>query len=183
VINNAGFAGYMPFIQLDPDRADALIRVHVLATTRLTRAALPSMIARGEGAIINVASLLGFSASVPNPSPMPKRAVYAACKGYIIAFTEALHHELEGAGVQVQEFCPGGTRGTELHDDIPGFDDSRFHIDAKGIVKASLAGLRLGEVICIPGLDEPGLIAQAQESERRILERAGLGALAQRYGA
>jgi len=52
LVNNAGFGAYMPFVDLDPDRAEELIRVQVLAVTRLTRAALPGMVARGRGAII-----------------------------------------------------------------------------------------------------------------------------------
>lgn len=181
LINNADFSGYMPFIKLDPDRAEELIRLHVVTTTRLTRAALPGMTARGRGAIINVSSLLGFSASVPASFPLPRRVVYAACKSYITTFTELLHHELEGTGVQVQVVCPGGTRGTEFHDDMPGFDESRFQIEAQDIVQASLAGLRLGELICIPGLDDPELAGKVRESERQLLQRAAPSKLAERY--
>lgn len=58
LVNNAGFADHMPFIQLEPDRAEEVIKVQVLAVTRLTRAALPGMLARNKGAIINVSSRL-----------------------------------------------------------------------------------------------------------------------------
>src|SRR5215216_5194375 len=54
LVNNAGFGAYMPFVQLDPDQAEDLITVQVIAVMRLTRAALPGMIARGHGSIINV---------------------------------------------------------------------------------------------------------------------------------
>jgi short-subunit dehydrogenase len=184
LVNNAGFAGYMPFVQLDPDRAEELIRVHVIATTRVTRAALPGMLRRGRGAIINVSSLLGFSASVPSSSPMPRRAVYAGCKAYINTFTEVLHHELEGTGVQVQALCPGPVQDTEFHDHVPGFDRSCLGIvgiHARGIVRAALTGLELGEVICVPGLDDPDLIAQVRGDERQMLARAAPGGLAARY--
>src|SRR6202040_1740801 len=56
LVNNAGFGAYMRFVTLDPDRAEELIRVQVVAVTRLTRAALPGMIARGQGVVINVSS-------------------------------------------------------------------------------------------------------------------------------
>jgi short-subunit dehydrogenase len=78
LVNNAGFSGYMPFIDLDPDRAEELVQLQVVAPTRLIRAALPGMIARGHGAVINVSSLLAFSASVPAAAPLPKRVTYAA---------------------------------------------------------------------------------------------------------
>ena len=106
LVNNAGFGGYMPFKDLDPDRAEELIGVQVIAVTRLTRAALPGMLARGRGAIVNVSSRLAFSGPLGSP-PLPKRATYAAAKAYINTFTQILADELAGTGVQVQALCPG----------------------------------------------------------------------------
>jgi len=182
LVNNAGFGGYMPFVALDPDRAEELIRLQVLAVTRLTRAALPGMVARGHGAIINVSSRLAFSAALPSP-PLPKRAVYAATKAFINTFTQILHNELEGTGVRVQALCPGVVR-TKFHERM-GMDPARLPAGAitmpEAIVEASLAGLRLGEVICVPALDDPGLLPQLQESQRQVLEHSGSGAVAGRY--
>lgn len=184
LVNNAGFAGYMPFAQLDPDRAEELIRLHVVAVTRLTRAALPGMLARDRGAIINVASMLAFSASLPAASPLPKRVVYAACKAYLVAFTELLHQELEGTRVQVQALCPGRVEGTEFHQNVPGFEVTRSAVAAfqpDDVVTASLAALHLGDVLCSPGLGDPALVEQYRESERRLLAGALTGRLAERY--
>jgi uncharacterized protein len=64
LVNNAGFGGYMPFVELDLGKATELINLKVLAVTRLTRAALPGMIARRQGSIINVSSRLAFSGSM-----------------------------------------------------------------------------------------------------------------------
>ena len=61
LVNNAGFSGYMPFVELPPDQIDRLVEIHCIATARLTRAALPGMIAAGRGGVVNVASLLAFS--------------------------------------------------------------------------------------------------------------------------
>ncbi len=182
LVNNAGFGGYMPFVNLDPDRAEELIRLQVVAVTRLTRAALPGMIARGHGAIINVSSRLAFSAALPSP-PLPKRATYAATKAYVNTFTQILHGELDGTGVRVQALCPGLVR-TEFHERM-GMDPARFAaamiMTPEAIVEGSLAGLRLGEVICVPGLDDPSLLTQLQESQRQVLEHSGSGAIAKRY--
>ena len=93
LINNAGFPAYMPFVELPPEKAEELIRLQVLAVTRLTRAALPGMIARGRGGIVNVSSMTANSASLP-PEPLPNRVTYAATKAYVNAFTELLSHEL-----------------------------------------------------------------------------------------
>src|SRR5438132_79077 len=84
--------------------------------TRLARGGLPGMVARGQGAIVNVASMLAFSSTVPAAAPLPKRAVYAACKAYLVALTELLHRELEGTGVRVQALCPGLVGGTPFHE-------------------------------------------------------------------
>ncbi len=182
LVNNAGFGGYMPFVQLDPDRAEELINLQVLAVTRLTRAALPDMIARRRGAIINVSSRLAFSASIASPQ-LAKRATYAATKAYINTFTQLLSSELEGTGVQVQALCPGVVV-TEFHRNM-GMDPSRFPpaitMKAEDIVAASLDGLKLGEVICVPALDDPDLIKQVQESERRLFESSMSGSAARRY--
>ena len=61
LVNNAGFQTYMPFVELDPDLAEAQIRVQVTAILRLSRAVLPAMLARNAGAIVNVSSMLAYS--------------------------------------------------------------------------------------------------------------------------
>jgi hypothetical protein len=182
LVNNAGFGGYMPFVTLDPDRAEELIQLQVVAVTRLTRAALPGMSARGRGAIINVSSRLALSATLASP-PLPKRATYAATKAYINTFSQLLQSELEGTGVRVQALCPGLVQ-TEFHERV-GMDAGRFPATAvmkpEDVVAASLAGLRLGEVICVPALDDPSLLTQMQESERRVFELSRSGTVAMRY--
>jgi uncharacterized protein len=184
LVNNAGFGGYMPFAQLDPDQAEELINLQVLAVARLSRAALPGMLARAKGAIINVSSRLAFSASMGS-GQMPKRATYVGTKAFINAFSQLLQSELEGTGVQVQALCPGVVP-TEFHARM-GMDPNRYPpaivMKAETVVDASLAGLRSGEVICIPALDDPGLLTQIQESEKRLFESSRTGSLASRYGS
>jgi uncharacterized protein len=171
LVNNAGFGGYMPFVQLDPDRAEEQIRLHVLAVTRLTRAALGGMVARKHGAVINVSSRLAFSGSLPSP-PLPKRATYAASKAYINTFTQVLANELEGSGVRVQALCPGLVK-SEFHAGM-NFDYSQFPpgmvMLPDAVVAASLECLSRGDVFCLPGLPDSSLVAQISEAERRVLE-------------
>jgi uncharacterized protein len=174
----------MPFLKLDPDLAEELIRLQVVAVTRLTRAALPGMVERGRGAIINVSSRLAFSASLSSPT-MPQRAVYAATKAYINTFTQILASELAGTGVQVQALCPGVVR-TEFHERM-GMDPNVFPagivMSPQDVVEASLAGLRLGEVVCIPALEDPDLVSALDESQRRLLENGRGGTIARRYSS
>jgi short-subunit dehydrogenase len=182
LVNNAGFGGYMPFTELDPDKAGELINLQVLAVTRLTRAALPGMIARGRGSIVNVSSRLGFSASMGS-SQLPKRATYAGTKAFINTFSQLLQSELEGTGVQVQALCPGVV-ATEFHTHV-GTDTNRFPaaivMKPEDLVEASLAGLKLGEVICVPALEDIELLKQIQESEKRFFELTRSGTVAKRY--
>ena len=182
LINNAGFGGYMPFIELNPDKAEELINLKVLAVTRLTRAALPGMIARGRGYIINVSSRLAFTGSMGS-SQLPKRATYAGANAFINTFTQLLQSELEGTGVQVQALCPGVVQ-TEFHEQV-GIDPGRYPaaivMKPEDVVQASLAGFRLGEVICVPGMEDPNLLTQIQEDEKRFFELTRSGKAAERY--
>jgi short-subunit dehydrogenase len=184
LVNNAGFGGYMPFVELDPDKAEELINLQVLAVARLTRAALPGMLARGKGAVINVSSRLAFSASLGS-GQLPKRATYVGTKAFINAFSQLLHSELEGTGVQVQALCPGVV-ATEFHQKV-GTDTRNFPaaivMQPEALVDASLAALKTGEAVCIPALDDPGLLAHIQESERKLFEATRTGGLATRYGS
>jgi short-subunit dehydrogenase len=159
-----------------------LIRVNVIALTRLTRAALPGMIARGHGAVINVSSRLAYSSALGSP-PLPKRATYAGTKAYINTFSQILNNELSGTGVQVQALCPGVVR-TEFHERV-GMDPGRLPPEIvsspEDVVQASLAGLRLGEVVCIPSMEDPALLDRVWESERELFEQSRIGRNAGRY--
>ncbi len=184
LINNAGFGGYKPFVELDPKVAEDLINVQVLAVTLLTRAALPGMLARGRGSIINVSSRLAFSGAVTEGF-LPKRATYAGTKAFINTFTQILDSELQGTGVKVQALCPAVVR-TEFHVRM-GMDPSRFPPEIvstpEDVVQASLASLRLGEVICLPGMEDASLFARLEEDQRSLFERSGAGSLASRYSS
>jgi uncharacterized protein len=181
LVNNAGYGAYKPFVELSADEAEELIRLQVSAVTRLARAALPGMIARRRGDIVNVSSRLAWSAALTEPH-LPRRVVYAASKAYVNTFTQLLAVELEGTGVRVQALCPGVVR-TEFHA-RQGIDPTLFptHIvmTPEDVVDGSMAGLHLGEVVCVPALQEPRLLAAFQKAEGRLMEDPS-GLLAARY--
>lgn len=183
LVNNAGFGAYKPFVQLDADTAEKLIYVQVVGVMRLTHAALPGMIGRGHGSVINVSSRLAFSGPMGS-TQLPKRATYAGTKSFVITFTQLLQSELEGTGVRVQALCPGLVR-TEFHERV-GMDPGRFPpqiiMRAEDLVEASLVGLKLDEVICIPALEEGDLLKQLQEDQRQLFETSATGKVATRYG-
>jgi short-subunit dehydrogenase len=166
LVNNAGFGTTGPFVRLDPDREEDEIRLNVIALVRLTRAALPGMITRGRGAIINLSSLSAFL-------PGPYDATYGATKAFVNSFTEAIHEEVRGTGVHVQALCPGFTY-TEFQQRA-GIDVSAIPslawMTPEAVVRASLAALERGQVICVPGIYNRVLAALIRILPRRFVSR------------
>jgi short-subunit dehydrogenase len=178
LVNNAGFGNYGPFAETDVALADRQIDLHLKATIHLCRAAVPGMIARGRGDIVNVASTLSFTG--PVKLERPKRATYAASKAFINAFTQMLASELEGTGVRVQSLCPGVVR-TEFHDNLGGRPPGTPVLEPADIVTASLAGLDLGEVICVPQLPDTAHLEAHSEALHRIWAASRQPEIAGRY--
>ncbi len=148
LVNNAGFGTKGRFWETSLEGQDRMHRLHVIATLRLTRAALATMVPRGRGNVINVSSVAGFGQSPGNVS-------YCATKAWMNSFTEGLDLELRGSGspVRVQALCPGFTV-TGFHDamgmsrdDIP----SWLWMRADDVVDASLRGLQQGKLFAVPG--------------------------------
>jgi short-subunit dehydrogenase len=146
LVNNAGFGTAGPFAELDPAREEEEVRLNVIALMRLTRAALPGMLARQAGAIVNVSSIGAFQPGAFN-------ATYSATKAWVNSFTEAVAEELRGSGVRLLALCPGFTR-TEFQERA-GIDVSKLPsflwMSAESVVEAALAGVRRGDVVCVPG--------------------------------
>lgn len=145
LINNAGFGLGGKFADRPLDRLSEMIELNVRALTELCHLVLPAMRERGAGAILNVASTAAFQ-------PGPNMAVYYATKAYVLSFTEALHHELKGAGIRVSALCPGPT-----HSEFSDVADShsptleRMKMAAAPVVAAGLDGLDRNKAVVIPG--------------------------------
>jgi len=149
LINNAGFGtrGYFENAPLEP-QID-MISVHVLAPVYFCRAALPKMIQRDRGVIINVSSMA-------IDILVPQNVMYCATKAFEKIFTETLALELEGTGVRVQALCPGFTH-TDFHftETFKEFDKSSVPKDmwmtTEEVVKLSLKAFQDDKVVFIPG--------------------------------
>lgn len=186
LVNNAAISGYAPFAEADLVVLAQVVALNVTAPVLLARAALPGMLARGEGAVINVASLLAFAGDLA-PDPLPWRATYAGTKGFMVTFTRTLAAEIADAPVRVQVLCPGYT-ATEFHMTI-GVDPVQgtappgqpWAMDPDDVVHASLLALDAGEVVCVPALDDPAAVdaLAAAEAQLRAADRGG--AVASRY--
>jgi short-subunit dehydrogenase len=179
LVNNAGLANYGPFSDLDPELASELVGVNVLAPVMLARAALSSMVERRRGAIVNIASLLAFSGSIES-SWLPRRAVYAATKSFIVTFSQVLFNEVKDKGVFVQVVCPGVVR-SEFHS-RQGIDmGDAARMEPELVVEASLSDLEKGVPVSVPGLSDTDLIEQFESSGVALMQASRTTELPERY--
>ena len=102
LVNNAGFGDFGFFVEADWEKTASMIGVNIMTLTHLTHLFLPSMIKKGFGRIMNLASTAAFQ-------PGPLMSVYYASKAYVLHFSEAIGNELRGTGVKVTALCPGAT--------------------------------------------------------------------------
>lgn len=174
LVNNAGFAVGQRFVGGDLDRERRALEVMVAAVMELAHAALPGMVERGHGAVLNVASVTALTAM----------GTYAAHKSWVRTFTEALASELRGTGVSATVLNPGLTR-TEFHERA-GMDGSAWPevawLDVEHVARAALDAVRRGQVICTPSLRYLGVNAVLRLAPRRLVRRvAGHASARTRY--
>jgi len=154
LVNNAGLGTKGAFHETPREQEEHLLRLNVRAPMRLTHAALPPMVARGNGAIVNVSSVAGFAPGI-------RAATYSASKAWLTNFSESLHLQYEGTGVQVLALCPGFTR-TEFHSRAQmgssGIPD-RLWLAADDVVRTALADLDRGRSMSIPGAQYKAIVA------------------------
>lgn len=134
VVNNAGFANHGLFHEEELSSLLAEIAVDVSSVVELSHAFLPRLRRRGDGFLINVASMAAYQAN-------PTMAVYGACKAFVLSLTEALWYEARGTGLRVLALSPGATQ-TEFFD-VAGdsADGGTRRMPAEAVVATALAAL------------------------------------------
>jgi short-subunit dehydrogenase len=148
LVNNAGFGTLGRFYQVDPIKEQSMLNVHIYAPVMLSRAALPVMLSRRHGGIINVASIAGLIAI--------RNVLYHSTKSFQIHFSEVLKAELHSTGINVQALCPGFTI-TGFHDTSEYTQFSRRSVPrflwqtSEQVVAQSLRSLPNGKLYCFPG--------------------------------
>ena len=165
LVNNAGYWEPGVFWEHSPDSLEAMIMVHNVAPVRFIRAALPHMLERDKGDIINVSSLGAYLNMVTLEN-------YGATKAYLISFTESLHVALMGTGIRVQALTPGFTV-TEFHSRL-GADftkEQRTWMQPEEVVDESLRALGKGPVVCIPGFKRRFIVKLASMLPRSVYYR------------
>lgn len=149
LINNAGFGLLGSFSELDLQDQLNMIQVNVSSLVHLTKLILPSMLSRGKGKILNVASTAAFQ-------PGPNMAIYYATKSFVLSFSEALHRELKNNGITVTALCPGPTK-TEFQKrarmENINLERSKLltYMDAEKVARIGYKGLMKGKRVVIPG--------------------------------
>jgi hypothetical protein len=179
LVNNAGFGTSGLVAEIDPERMRDEVAVNVVALTRLTRAALPPMLERRRGWILNVSSVASFQ-------PAPSMAVYAATKAYVTSFTEALHEELRGTGVRATALCPGLTRtefrevsrGPEAAESDGGYPAMAW-LSADEVAAEGLRDSARGRALSIPGVQYKALVTTSGFIPRGLMRR--MSAIATSY--
>lgn len=165
LINNAGIGAYG---ELGDQPLDVLTRmqmINVVALTTLTRLALPGMLARRRGRILNVASVVGYQPGGPRMS------VYYATKSYVLSFSRSLARELAGSGVSVTALSPGTTKSS--FEDRSGANETRLYrlfpqANASAVARSGYRAMMRGRRAAIPGLMTKLLAAAGELPPRSI---------------
>jgi short-subunit dehydrogenase len=170
LVNNAGFGNYGRFDETDLDVETTMIALNVTTVTQLSKLFLEPMIERGDGALLNTASMAGMA-------PTPRQAVYSSTKAYVLSFSEALAHEFEAAGITVTALCPGPV-ATEFFDrgnlDESAIEDQPLN-DPASVARAGYDGLKSGKRVVVPSRK-----MRALAQFKRVLPRRSVVSLAER---
>ncbi len=148
LVNNAAIGQAGPFSTSDPAKLDNLIATNIAGLTRLTRALLPGMLARGRGGLLSIASLGGLI-------PGPYQAAYYASKAFVISLSEAIASETAGRGIRVTVVLPGPVE-TRFHARMGAEGSLYRHLlpaaSPERVASLALRGFRLGRRVVAPGV-------------------------------
>ncbi|MHB2095884.1 SDR family NAD(P)-dependent oxidoreductase [Pantoea dispersa] len=176
LINNAGIAQSGNFTEQTPDSIERLIALNVTALTRLASAIAPRLVKAGEGAIVNIGSIVGLA-------PEFAMTVYGATKAFVLFLSQGMNHELAGKGIYVQAVLPAGTY-TEIWDRA-GIDisNSSRMMDVGELVDAALVGFDRRELVTIPPLHKAERWDSLDASRQALLGEIVQAEAAERYKA
>ncbi|KPA89157.1 MULTISPECIES: SDR family NAD(P)-dependent oxidoreductase [Pseudomonas] len=178
LVNNAGIGTHTSLLESDVERMAEMIGLNVTALTRLTYAAVPGFIARRQGALINISSIVSLAPELLN-------GVYGGSKAYVTAFSQSLHKELSAQGIKVQAVLPGATAtdfwqigGLPLENLDPG-----IVMSASDLVDGALQDFDRDVLISIPSLHDLQPFEHYEASRQALFSQLSSNRLAPRYSA
>jgi uncharacterized protein len=146
LVNNAGIGDYGSFIERSMEKYTEMIQLNMLSLTELTYYYGNEMVKRGQGRILNVASMAGIQ-------PCPHFAVYGATKAFIISLSEAIHKEFEHTGVTVTVLSPGATESNFM--ERADMKNAKLYVkgvmSSEDVAREGYAGMMNGKLHVIPG--------------------------------
>ena len=169
LVNNAGFGIGTHFLSSPVEDEQRLLDVLVKAVLRLTKAALPGMVERGTGVVVNLSSVAGFT----------PYGTYGAAKAWVTSFSEGIAGELAGTGVRVLAVCPGYAR-TEFHERsglrVHGLPDWMW-LTADDVVSSTFRHLDAGRAspVLVPSVRYRVVTAAARHLPRSLVRTASRG--------
>ena len=165
LVNNAGSGTYGLLAQQDPVALSAMVELNVVALTTLTRLALPGMLERRWGRILNVGSVVGYQPGGP------RMAAYYASKSYVLSFSKGVSRELDGTGVTLTALCPpttktsfeerSGAKRSVLYSRLP-------VASPEAVARAGYRGMKRGARVVLPGLSTKILAIAGELPPRRV---------------
>lgn len=163
LINNAGFGQRGTYLNVPVADEVKMLRVHCEAVLRLTSAALPGMLERGRGGVINVASVAAFFS----------RGTYGASKAWVVSFSQAVMRDHGRRGVHVMALCPGFVR-TEFHEragmNMSGIPEFMW-LSQDLMIDTALRDLRRGALVSVPGAQYKAIVALGRLVPGGLLDR------------
>jgi short-subunit dehydrogenase len=174
LVNNAGTAPAGRFVDQSPDDVARIVSLNAMAPVRLASAVAPRFAQAGEGAIVNVGSVVGLS-------PEYGSTVYGATKAFILFLSQSLHVELAPKGVYIQAVLPAATR-TEIWEHA-GKDVDKLPavMEVDELVDAALAGFDRRETVTIPPLPDAGQWTAFEAARKLMLPNFSQAHAAERY--
>ena len=145
LINNAGFGSIGKLLKSDLDTYERMVQVNITALTQLSHLFISDMVEKGNGGIINVASVAAFQ-------PVPYMNVYSATKAYVKSFSLALHEEYKDKGIVVTAVCPGYTKTNFQNAANMSSDAVGIKMLPEDVVRQSLIAHKNGKNLVINGV-------------------------------
>jgi uncharacterized protein len=169
LVNNAGILNHGAFVDMPAQYHHAMIDLNITGLTTMIAHFAPSMVARGQGRILNVASIAAFQ-------PIPSLATYAATKAYVLSLTESLSEEFKGTGVSITALCPGIT-ATNMFSGAKAESAQLTNLpkfligDAKLVAQEGFDACMRGDAIKVPGVINQATIIASRATPKWLLRK------------